>query len=98
MSKRFETNLEVVLLILDLLVTELALYLAQATRFTLPYGVQLTFKHLGIHPLVYVMVAIIWASNLNAFLYRPRRHRHLSEELYALILAAVKSTMLLGGG
>jgi len=54
MSKRFDTNLEAVLLILDLLVTELALYLAQAIRFTLPYGVQLTIEHIDIHLLIYV--------------------------------------------
>lgn len=97
MPKRMDTNLVTLLLLVDLALTELALYLAQVVRFRLPYGEPLPVSLISLHPYVYAMVAFIWAGSLITFVYRPRHFRRLGEELYALTLATVTSTLLLAG-
>jgi len=95
--RRLDTNFTTLVLLTDLILTELALYLAQVLRFTLPYGEPLTVSQISLHPYVYAVVALIWTVSLIALVYQPRRTRRLGEELYALTLAAVTSTLLLAG-
>ncbi len=97
MGKRLDANLVVALLLLDLLVTEAALWLAQVVRLAVPYGERLSASDIALHPSLYLIVGVIWSGSLLAFVYQPRRTDRLGEELYALTLAAVVSTLLLAG-
>ena len=97
MHKRSDTNLAAILLLLDLLLSQAALYLAQVMRFALPYGESLTASEISLPPSIYAIVGLIWAGALLALVYQPRRTYRLGEELYALTVAVVVSTLLLAG-
>ena len=84
------------MLVVDLGLTALALYLAQAVRLALPYGETLTASEIDLPAPVYLMVLVIWAINLLSFVYQPRRTR-LGEEVYSLALAVFTATLVFAG-
>ncbi|MCW5848745.1 MAG: sugar transferase [Anaerolineae bacterium] len=97
MHKRSDTNLAAVLLLLDLLLTEAALYLAQVARFGLPYGETLAASAISLPLSIYAIVGVIWAGALLALVYQPRRTYRLGDEMYALTLAVGVATLLMAG-
>ena len=98
MNKRITFNYAVVLLILDLLLTPLALVVARQARLWLPFSYQLGQQHVYLHPLLYGMVVLIWAiifPTMSA--YDPKRILHVKEQIWTTFLAVSASTLVFAG-
>ncbi len=89
---------EILLVIgLDLLLTETALYLAQLARLYLPIGQLLPAQFVELPALTYAMIVVIWPWVFARFtLYQPWR-RPLSRELLQTLLAVGFSAFVLAG-
>ena len=91
-------NYTVVLVILDLLLTLIALYLASLARLWLPFSYRLEPRHVYLHPLIYGMVLVIWGvifPTMSA--YDPKRVLHLKEQIRTAFLAGSASTLVFAG-
>jgi len=91
-------NYTVILVILDLLITLVALYLATLARLWLPFSYRLEPRHVYLHPLIYAMVFVIWGVIFPAMsVYDPKRILHLKEQLQIAFLAVSASTLVFAG-
>lgn len=96
MHKRSPNEILLVI-VLDLALTETALYLAQLGRLYLPIGQLLPARFVELPALTYVMVVIIWPLVFARFaLYQPWR-RPLPRELLQTVLAVGFSAFVLAG-
>lgn len=93
--KEFSNRFLFFLLLFDILFTELALILAEATRGVVPFGKEsmgMTFIDLSI----VVAIAFIWAFFLRVFgAYDPKRLSSFMDEAKAVILACLAGMLLL---
>ncbi len=99
MLKRSTTNYAVMLLFLDLCLTEVALHLASLTRRYLPLGLELRRSRAAHLPLsVYIMVGILW---LIVFIllsvYDFRKNLRLVDELERTLVATGMATLVFAG-
>lgn len=98
MLKRFSTNLMLALLISDLLLTELALYLASYVRPRLSWGASLTYGQAHLSPYVYLMVAVIWgATFLVLSVYDAKRTLRAIDEIQTAFVATSMATLIFAG-
>jgi len=98
MNKRITFNYAVVLLILDLLLTPLALVVARQARLWLPFSYQLEPQHVYLHPLLYGIVIVIWGIIFPTMsVYDPKRILHVKEQIWTTFLAASASTLVFAG-
>jgi exopolysaccharide biosynthesis polyprenyl glycosylphosphotransferase len=103
MFKRFSANYMAVLLLLDVILIQCALWLAMQLRFWLPFG--LTLRPEWVPQWVYrptlelhVAVAILWLlAFLVASVYTPRRIIHWYDEFHRLGLAHTTASFSLAG-
>lgn len=89
---------EILLIItLDLLLTEGALYLSQIIRLNVPLGQGLPSRLIDLPPLVYVIVAVLWLALFSRLsLYQVWR-RPISQEILHVTLAVSLACMTLAG-
>ena len=81
----------------DIALTLLALLLASMVRPWLPFGQPLTAQHAGLSPVIYFLVALIWAGVfLLLSVYTPRTLRPI-DEAQLLFVAVTLATLTLGG-
>lgn len=98
MRSRTSTNLDVVVLLGSILITEGLLVVAMAVRKTLPFGQPLLPDSAVIPPMLYLIVAVIWFVMLMAFgVPRLVRSGRLLEGLWRLFAAVALSGLTFAG-
>ncbi|MDH7486906.1 MAG: sugar transferase [Anaerolineae bacterium] len=98
MNRRITFNYTVTLILIDLLLTPLALYLASLARLWLPFSYRLDVRYVYLNPAIYAMVLVIWGVIFPTMsVYDPRRILHLREQMWATFMAVSSSTLVLGG-
>lgn len=86
------------ILLADLILTLLALRLADFLRHWIPFGRQIAPGTVYLTPAVYLMVAVIWAGCFLFFGVYDGRRRPFGDELRSLLAALSMSLMLFAGG
>jgi exopolysaccharide biosynthesis polyprenyl glycosylphosphotransferase len=85
----------VVRLVMDIVLTCVSLYLARLVRPIIPFGLPLTIEKVHSLPLMYVVVAIIWAiAFLVLSIYEAREQRAV-DEAQAVFVATTLATLTL---
>ena len=98
MLKRFSTNMTLALLISDLVLTELALYMASYIRPRLDWGANLAYQQSRLSPYVYLMVAVIWGVTfLVLSVYDAKRTLRAVDEIQVVCMATGMATLILAG-
>ncbi|MCR4406833.1 MAG: undecaprenyl-phosphate glucose phosphotransferase [Anaerolineae bacterium] len=98
MLKRFGTNLTLALLVSDLVLTELALYLASYLRPRLGWGTTLISQQARLSPYVYLMVAAIWGVTfLVLSVYDAKRTLRAVDEIQVVCVATSMATLIFAG-
>ena len=98
MFKRFSTSYMVFLFMMDLILTECALYVASVLRFHLPYGDRIPWEMARVPLQVYGLVAVIWALVFMVLsLYNPNRVFRAVDEFPLVILAVTLAALTLAG-
>jgi exopolysaccharide biosynthesis polyprenyl glycosylphosphotransferase len=97
MLKRVGTRLGVTLLVIDLVLTAVALHLAKLLRLTLPFGIVLD-EPLAFGPWFYLLVPAIWAlAFLGLRIYDPARALRYLDDVQAMWSAVTWATLVLAG-
>ena len=98
MFKRFNTSYMVFLFTADLVLTEVALYVASVLRFRLPYGDRVPWEMARAPLQVYGLVALTWAIIFMVLsLYDPNRVFRAVDEFPLVILATTLAAFSLAG-
>ena len=98
MQTRASTNLDVLVLLGSILITESMLHVAMALRKTLPFGLPLLPGSAIIPPMIYLIVALIWLVMLLAFgVPRLVRAGRLLEGLWRVFAAVSLASLTLAG-
>jgi exopolysaccharide biosynthesis polyprenyl glycosylphosphotransferase len=97
MFERLGVTRPLLWLIADIVLTELALYLASVLRPLLPFGRFVPVETARLNPLIYLFVAVIWVvAFMLLSVYVPRTQRFV-DEAQALFVAVTLTTMVLAG-
>ena len=97
MLKRLGTRLGLILLVVDLVLTALALHLAKLLRLTLPFGVTL-MDSLAFGPWFYVLVPAIWGLAFLALrVYDPARALRYLGDVQAVWSAVTWASLVFAG-
>jgi exopolysaccharide biosynthesis polyprenyl glycosylphosphotransferase len=97
MLKRAGTRLGVTLLVIDLVLTAVALHLAKLLRLTLPFGITLD-EPLAFGPWFYLIVPAIWGlAFLGLRIYDPARALRYLDDVQAIWSAVTWATLVLAG-
>jgi len=86
------------ILLADLILTLLALWLADLLRHRIPFGREIAPGTVYLTPAVYIMVAVIWAGCFLFFGVYDGRRRPFGDALRSLLAALSMSLMLFAGG
>ena len=98
MFKRFSTSYMVFLYLMDLVLTEVALYAGSLLRYHLPYGDRVPWEMARVPLPVYGVVAVIWTLVFMVLsLYNPNRVFRAVDEFQLVILATTLSAFTLAG-
>ena len=98
MFKRFSTSYMVFLFIMDLVLTECALYAASLLRFRLPYGDRIPWEMARVPLQVYGLAALIWAVIFMVLsLYNPNRVFRAVDEFSLVFIATTLAALTLAG-
>jgi exopolysaccharide biosynthesis polyprenyl glycosylphosphotransferase len=98
MNKRIAFNYTVVLVLLDLVLTPIALSLSRLARLWLPFGVRLEPRYVQLHPVIFGMVILIWGAILPLMAaYDAKRILRLKEQLWVSFVAISASTLVFAG-
>jgi len=98
MFKRFNTSYMVFLFVMDLILTECALYVASLLRYNLPYGDRIPWEMARVPLPVYGLVVLIWVVIFMVLsLYNPNRVFRAVDEFPLVILATTLAAFTLAG-
>jgi len=98
MFRRFSTSYMVFLYLMDLALTEGALYAASLLRFHLPYGDRVPWEMARVPLPVYGLVALIWTVIFMVLsLYNPHRVFRAVDEFQLVVLATTLAGLTLAG-
>jgi len=98
MNKRIAFNYTVVLVVLDLVLTPLALILSRLARLWLPFSVRLEPRYVQLHPVIFGMVVVIWGAILPLMsAYDAKRILRLKEQLWVAFVAISASALVFAG-
>ncbi len=98
MFKRFSTSYMVFLYITDLILTEVALFVASLLRFHLPYGDRIPWEMARVPLPVYGLVAVIWTLIFMVLsLYNPNRVFRAVDEFQLVFLGTTLAGLTLAG-
>jgi len=99
MVTKSRTNYAVTLLLLDLGLTQAALYLASVARRYLPFGLELGFAKTAYLPVeIHVTVAFLWLVVFTLLsVYDLRRNLRLLDQLQRVLVAATMATLVFAG-
>ncbi|RMG99065.1 MAG: sugar transferase [Chloroflexi bacterium] len=99
MFRRFGVNFAVVSILLDIILTLIALSLAAAVRPFLPtLPLLVPVSAIEIPPIIYMLVPILWVSAfLLTSVYDPRRIYKVIDELHTVTLATGLAALLFAG-
>ena len=99
MVKRSSTNFAVMLLFLDLCLTQVALYLASVARRYLPFGLELGRAKTAYLPLgIYVTVGVLWTVIFTLLsVYDLRKNLRLVDQLQRVLVATTVATLVFAG-
>ena len=99
MVKKSSTNYAVALLLVDLCLTQAALYLASVARRYLPFGLELGHAKTAYLPLeIHVTVGLLWLVVFMLLsVYDLRRNLRLPDQLQRVLVATTMATLAFGG-
>lgn len=97
MPERPRAHLAVLRLVVDITITELALFSAVILRPMLPFGIPLTEQHTRLRPFVYVFVALVWGVAFLLLSVYEMREQRATDEAQAVFVAVSLATVLLAG-
>lgn len=99
MLGRSSVNYAVTLLFFDLLLTQVALFLASVARRYLPFGLELGLARTAYLPLsIYVMVGILWLIIFILLsVYDFQRNLRVVDELQRIVVAQGMATLVFAG-
>ena len=98
MFRRFSTSYMVFLYIMDVILTECALYAGSLLRYHLPYGDRVPWEMARVPLPVYGLVAVIWTLIFIVLsLYNPNRVFRAIDEFQLVILGTTLAGLTLAG-
>ncbi|MCP4542033.1 MAG: sugar transferase [Chloroflexi bacterium] len=100
MLKRFGINFTLFILVSDLVLTEVALYIARYLRLTLEVGQSVGFdgELLVFEPVHFLIVPVVWITIfILTSVYDSRRTLRAVDDLQAVAIAIILSTLVLAG-
>lgn len=96
--RKLDTNTVIFLIVSDLAITLLAFFLAIQARYSLPFGVQLTWQEVAQPWTIYVLVALIWGVTfVLAQVYDGRRTARVVDEAQAISWAVAIACLVFAG-
>lgn len=97
-NPRSSVNRILFLIIADLLLTEIALYLASWLRFLLPWGGVLPWSFVELPGPVYIMVAVVWLTIFPLLsVYDRKQMLRFANEFRGITIAVAVATLVLAG-
>ena len=99
MIKKSSTNYAVTLLLVDLCLTQAALYLASVARRYLPFGLELGRAKTAYLPLeIHLTVGLLWLVVFTLLsVYDLRRNLRLLDQLQRVLVATTMATLVFAG-